>query len=207
VTYRPAPTRDDLDDSFVPGSGVVHPSTTRRGGPNRSVLVGIGVVVVLVAGAFFALRGGGGDGDDEPRALAPQAPAAGLPAGIDAAVRIQAESARRTAMQAVMSTVGGTGAAISLERLTAEHPNLSWVGGTADSTGSTVVSFDSTPGRMTVAVGATNKMCAYGRWSPPAAPEYVTMTNTAHCRAAGAPKDGWSTEPGGAAFDLPDEDV
>jgi hypothetical protein len=110
-------------------------------------------------------------------------------------------------MQALMSSVGGDGVAVSLERLTAEHPNLQWVGPAEDSTQPGTVSFENQPGVMTIAVGATNKMCAFGRWSPPNGPEYVTLSNVAHCRASGAPSAGWSTEPGGAAFDLPDENL
>jgi hypothetical protein len=100
-----------------------------------------------------------------------------------------------------------SGGAISPDGLAAEHPNLRWVAANADSPESGVVSLASESGVVTIAVGAPNaaKICAFGRWAPPSAPEYVTMSHVAHCRAEAAPAVGWSPEPGGAAFDLPDE--
>jgi hypothetical protein len=193
------------DDAFTPTS-VRGPTGTKGSPSKRPLLIGVGVALLFVAGAFFALRGGGGSAE-KSEVLPPQPAVAGLPSSVEATVRMQAESSRRTAMQALMGSVGVSGTEAKLDRLNAEHSNLEWVGPTADSAESTVVSFDSQQGVMTIAVGATNKMCAFGRWAPPNPPEYVSMSHVEHCRAAGAPDAGWSVEPGGAAFDLPDENL
>jgi len=68
------------------------------------------------------------------------------------------------------------------------------------------VSFSADSSGVTLAVAASNHdVCAFGRWSVNAGAEYVTMAHVNPCRAVDAPVDGWTSEAGGAASDLPDE--
>ena len=60
-------------------------------------------------------------------------------------------------------------------------------------------------GSVTIAVAASNHdVCAFGQWTPDGAVRYVTMAHETACAAVNAPSIGWSSEPGGAASDLPD---
>jgi hypothetical protein len=79
------------------------------------------------------------------------------------------------------------------------------VAGTEPSTPQ-AVSFSADSSGVTLAVAASNHdVCAFGRWSVNAGAEYVTMAHVNPCRAVDAPVDGWTSEAGGAASDLPDE--
>jgi len=118
-------------------------------------------------------------------------------------VRIQAESTRHNAIQAVEYVESG-----DLTKLATAQPSYQWVAGTAPSTGPQNVSVsEDASGLVTLAVaGSNHDICAFGRWSQAAAaPLYVTMEHEPNCAAVDAPAANWSTEPGGAASDLPDD--
>jgi hypothetical protein len=200
----PRTTRVPGDDlvSFQPRPSRSAPSSART-----PMLIAGAVVVVLVVAGVFMLRGGGGSSGGSPEVLTPHAPSAGLPTNLDDVVRMRAESTRHTAMQAVQSAGGPTAAGVTPQRLAAVQPDYRWLGGDEPSTDSNSVSVVSTPGVVTIAVAGTStkNICAFARWIPPAPPQYVTMARLSKCAAADAPTEGWSTEAGGAASDLPDE--
>ncbi len=161
----------------------------------------IGMVgVAAVATVWFTF--GPGTGAPHPAvALAPRAPTAGLPTSLEAVVRIGAESTRRNALQTVEQV--GNGDIVSLAKM---QPNYRWLGGNERSTGSHVVSVVQNGGVVTIAVAASNHdVCAFGQWWPGAAPQYVTMAHEPSCAPADAPETGWSSEAGGAASDLPED--
>jgi hypothetical protein len=164
----------------------------------------IGMVVFLIAAfatMWFTLEPGASKHKETPVALDPRAPTAGLPTSLDAIVRIQAESSRRTALQ----TVEQLGSA-DVAGLAAAQPNYKWIAGDQPSTDAHMVSVAQRAGLVTIAVSASNKdICAFGRWSTGGTPVYVTMAHEPACAAVDAPDVGWSTEAGGAASDLPDD--
>jgi hypothetical protein len=140
-----------------------------------------------------------------PEVLAPKPASAGMPDGLADVVRMQAESTRRSAVQAVEQAWGERGEATA-EELHRVQPQVSWVIGTEPSTGPHAVSFTSDSSGVMLAVAASNHdVCAFARWTVDAGAEYVTMAHVNPCRAADAPDDGWTAEAGGAASDLPDE--
>ena len=206
---EPIPTRHDgmpemADGMFVPRL-VVAPA--RPSVPSRSLrgpAIALGVVALFTVATWFTIHHGS-SAHAAPQVLAPRAPSAALPTNLDDVVRMRAESTRRTAMQAVESqtNAGGT---VSVSDLLARQPGYQWVDANTDSKDSNVISLASNQGVVVIAVAASNhSICAFGRRQAPAAPEYVTMANMPQCRAANAPNVGWSTEPGGAASDLPDD--
>ncbi len=177
--------------------------TSGRGGTDsRNWLVLVATVVFLVgavATAWFTF--GSAAKHERPVVLPPKAPTAGLPTSLDAIVRIQAESSRRNAIQAVEQIGGGDPG-----RLASVQPNYAYIGGDQASTDPHTVSVGQRGSTVTVAVSASNKdICAYAQWAPNATPLYVTMAHEPSCAATTAPTVGWSTEAGGAASDLPDD--
>jgi hypothetical protein len=164
----------------------------------------IGMVVFFIAAVatmWFTLKPGASKQKTTPVALDPRAPTAGLPTSLGAIVRIQAESSRRTALQTVEQL--GSGDVVGLA---AAQPNYKWVAGDQPSTDPHIVSVAQRTGAVTIAVSGSSKdVCAFGRWSTGSTPVYVTMAHEPACAAVYAPDAGWSTQPGGAASDLPDE--
>ena len=157
-------------------------------------------VVAAVATAWFTLRTKA-QAHETPVVLAPRAPTAGLPTSLDVIVRVEAESTRHTALQAVEDVGNGDPGALA-----ARQPNYTWVAGDQPSTDSHVVSVAQGAGTITIAVAASNHdICAFGQWLPASrTPQYVTMAHQPSCAATNAPTAGWSDQAGGAASDLPD---
>ena len=173
------------------------------GGAGRWVLLG-GMVVFFIAAVatmYFTFHPGAGAHTQEPVVLAPRAPTEGLPTSLDAIVRIQAESTRHTALQAVEVVGSADPGALSNSQ-----PNYQWVAGTQPSTDAHVVSVaGSANGTVTIAVSASNHdICAFGQWTANGVAQYVTMAHLPSCAAVNAPQTNWSSEAGGAASDLPD---
>jgi len=167
-------------------------------------IVGIGLALVVIAAAataWFTFGPSAHAKPPAPVALAPRPPTEGLPTSLDAIVRIQAESTRHTALQTVEQIGSG-----DLEKLAATQPDYQWIAGTQTSTDSHVVSVAQNGATVVIAVAASNKdICAFGQWAPDVTPTYVTMAHEPKCMATAAPLDGWSTQAGGAASDLPDD--
>jgi hypothetical protein len=154
-----------------------------------------------VATAYFTLKPAANKRAQTPEVLAPRAPTEGLPSGLDTVVRMQAESARRTALQTAEELGGG-----DLARLAASQPGFQWVAGDRPSTDAHTVSVAQGAGVVTMAVAASNHdVCAFGQWAIGGTARYVTMGHQPVCAAINAPAEGWSSEPGGAASDLPDD--
>lgn len=170
---------------------------------SHSLLVVAGAVLFVIAAvatAWFTF-GGGAKKHQAPVVLPPKAPTAGLPTSLDAIVRIEAESSRRNALQAAEAIDSGNPA-----RLAAQQPNYTYIAGDQASEDPHTVSVGQNGATVTVAVSGSNKdICAYGRWAPNDTPMYVTMAHEPSCAATTAPNVGWSSEPGGAASDLPDD--
>jgi hypothetical protein len=164
----------------------------------------IGMVVFTIAAiacAVFVFKPAATAQHQTPVVMDPRAPTAGLPTSLEAIVRIQAESARHTALQTIEQV--GNGDVVALATM---QPNYKWVGADQTSTDGHVVSVAQDAGVVTIAVAASNKdICAFGRWSPGASPTYVTMAHQPACAASSAPTTGWSNEAGGASSDLPDD--
>jgi hypothetical protein len=159
-----------------------------------------GFFVAAVATAWFTF-GGASTPHQVPQVLAPRAPTAGLPTSLPAIVRIQAESTRHTALQAVEQVGRGDPAALA-----AMQPNYTWLAGNAPSSDAHDVSVGQNEGVITIAVAASNHdVCAFGQWWAGGTALYVTMEHQQTCDAADAPSAGWSTQAGGAASDLPDD--
>ncbi|MDQ1385175.1 MAG: hypothetical protein QOG65_2554 [Actinomycetota bacterium] len=184
---------------------------TRRSGAGRSNVGGdAGKWIVLAAMFFFfvaaiatawlTFKPGSTAQTQTPVVLPPRPASEGLPSGLDTVVRIQAESTRRTALQTAEQIGGG-----DIAQLAAAQPGYQWVMGDASSTDAHTVSVAPRGGAVTIAVAASNHdICAFGQWSTGTTPRYVTMGRESSCRAVDAPVQGWSSEPGGAASDLPD---
>jgi hypothetical protein len=157
-------------------------------------------VVAAVATAWFSF-GPSSHSREAPVVLSPRAPTAGLPTSLSAIVRIEAESTRHTALQ----TVEQVGTA-DIASLAARQPSYHWLAGVQPSTDPHAVSVGQSEDVETVAVAASNHdVCAFGRWSTGSTAQYVTMAHEPTCAAVDAPNAGWSSEPGGAASDLPDD--
>jgi hypothetical protein len=165
-----------------------------------------GIVLFLIAAiaTAYVTFGSAAKKHQAPVVLAPKAPTNGLPTSLETIVRMEAESSRRNALQAVEQVGSG-----DVARLAAMQPNYTYIGGDQASKDPHTVSVlqnDSTI--VTIAVSASNKdICAYGRWAQGGTPVYVTMAHEPSCSAATAPATGWSTEAGGAASDLPDDNL
>jgi hypothetical protein len=156
--------------------------------------------VAAIATAWLTIKPGSTAGAQTPIVLPPRPASEGLPSGLGNVVRIQAESTRRTALQTAEEIGGG-----DIARLAAAQPAFHWVASDTPSTDAHTVSVAQTGGVVTMAVAASNHdVCAFGQWSAGAPPRYVTMGHEPSCAAVDAPAQGWSSEPGGAASDLPD---
>jgi hypothetical protein len=172
---------------------------------NKTIAIGA-IVVAIVAGGY-SLIPRGGHAKQPPTILAPRPPAAGIPTSLSDVVRIAAESARHTALMAVIELAGTTGAPLALSQLQSAEPNYEWVVGSEPSTTNTVISITSGTGIDVIAVSGTDHdICAFGRWSSSIAAEYVTMAHVKDCAATNAPLTGWSAQRGGSAQDLPGAD-
>ncbi len=162
-----------------------------------------GVVVFLVAAvatAWFSF-GPSAHAHEAPVVLSARPPTAGLPTSLAAIVRIEAESTRHTALQAVEQV--GTA---DIASLATEQPSYKWLPGDQPSTDPHAVSVGQSQGIETIAVAASNHdVCAFGRWSTGSTAQYVTMAHEPTCAAVDAPSAGWSNESGGVASDLPDD--
>jgi hypothetical protein len=173
-------------------------------GPNWFKIGAVALFVIAAAAtAYYFAFGGGAKQHLAPVVLAPKAPTAGLPTSLDAIVRMEAESSRRNALQAVEQVGSG-----NVGQLASVQPNYTYIGGGQASTDPHTVSVAQNGSTVTIAVSASNKdICAYGQWAPNTTPIYVTMAHEPACAATTAPANGWSTEAGGAASDLPDDNV
>jgi hypothetical protein len=180
------------------------PAPPRRGVTHAGKLLVLAALAPLALVGYLVLRPAPSH-TSPPRVLAPASPSAGMPESLAAAVRMQAESSRHVALQAVEQVTAERGTA-AIADLAAAQPGLEWVTADQASTASKIVSIEQREGVATVAVSTPSReVCAFGRWSPGAVPEYVTIANVPQCRAVDAPVDGWTSEAGGAPSDLPDE--
>ncbi len=165
----------------------------------------IAVLVVAIAFGGYQLVRPHHHAKAAPEILAPHPASAGLPSSLHDVVRIQAESTRKFAIQAVEQLANDESRELTTSALAQMQPGYQWIAGDQVSTTSTMISFDNTQGVVTVAVSTSSReVCAFGRFTIAAGPSYVTMANLPKCRAIDAPAEGWSTEAGGAASDLPD---
>jgi hypothetical protein len=195
-TVRLAPPDDAVaytHDTRIAGSG--------SGAGKWLALAGVILfVVAAVATAWFTF-GPSSHAHEAPVVLSPRAPTAGLPTSLSAIVRIEAESTRHTALQAVEQV--GTA---DIASLATHQPSYQWLPGVEPSTDPHTVSVGQSQDVETIAVAASNHdVCAFGRWSTGSTPQYVTMGHESTCAAVDAPSAGWSSEAGGAASDLPDD--
>jgi len=193
-------TQPPPDDYFV---STLVPAIKTAPPPKKSHA---GLVLLLIVfggiGALaFAIIHQGSAKKPAPVTLAPHGPAKpGVPGSLGDVVRIQAEANRHSALQAVQSTNSA-----DAHTLEGAQPNFHWVDGDTPSDGPTVVSVEGDSAATLIAVSASNHdVCAFGRWSHNVA-EYVTVEHLPQCAATDAPTAGWSTEPGGAASDIPDD--
>ncbi len=158
-------------------------------------------VICAVLTAYFTFKPGKNVAAEVPVALPPKPPAAGLPTDLNVIVRVEAESTRHTALQVVEDSGSD-----DLATLARNQPDYQWVTGSTPSDGTKTVSVAQSGTQVTIAVAASNHdVCAFGQWSPGGTPVYVTMEHEPTCAAVDAPNAGWSTQPGGAASDLPDD--
>jgi hypothetical protein len=156
--------------------------------------------VAAIATAWFTIKPGAGSQAQKPEVLTPVVPTAGLPTGLGAVVRMEAESTRHTALQTVEQLGSG-----DLAQLASLNPAYQWVAGDQPSPDVHTVSVQQNGSTVTIAVTASNHdVCAFGQWTPGSTPQYVTMGHESICTATAAPSAGWSTQAGGAASDLPD---
>jgi hypothetical protein len=158
-------------------------------------------LVVAIAVAALAIHPGDKAKAQTPVVLAPRPPTPGLTPDLGVIVRVEAESARHTALQAVAAIGRGDPGALA-----AAQPDYKWVTGDEPSADPHTVSVVQNPDNVTIAVAASNHdVCAFGRWSNNVPPVYVTMAHQPSCAAVDAPANGWTTQAGGAASDLPDD--
>jgi hypothetical protein len=199
--FAPAALRPIVQ--LPPAAGVRPKPGASSGSGAGKWLAPVAVTVFAIAAVATALLtfGGAGTKPGLPVALAPRPPTAGLPTSLSAIVRIQAESTRHIALQAVEQ--GGNG---DVAALAAMRPDYTWVAGDTPSTDAHQVSVAQNAGVVTIAVAASNHdVCAFGQWLRGGTAQYVTMEHQPTCAAVGAPTRGWSPEAGGAASDLPDD--
>jgi hypothetical protein len=180
-------------DTRIAGSG--------SGAGNWLAVAGVILFVgAAVATAWFSF-GPSSHAHEAPVVLSPRAPTAGLPTSLSAIVRIEAESARHTALQAVEQI--GTA---DIASLATRQPSYKWLAGVQPSTDPHTISVAQSEDVETIAVAASNHdVCAFGRWSTGTTAQYVTMAHEPTCAAVDAPSAGWSSDAGGAASDLPDD--
>ena len=172
----------------------------------RNVAI-VAVAVLLTAAGIYSMIPSGTKAKPPPTILAPRGPLTGLSKNLSDVVRVAAESARHTALSAVIDAAGTSGAALTLSDLKNAQPDYQWVLGDQPSTTNTVVSITSGQGIDVIAVSGTDHdICAFGRWSLNLGSDYVTMAHVTNCAATNAPTTGWSNEPGGSAQDLPGVD-
>jgi hypothetical protein len=167
------------------------------------MLVGMVIfIVAAVAIARFALKPAAEAKAETPVVLTPRAPTAGLPTDLGVIVRVEAESARHTALQTVEQIGSG-----DVGALAGAQPDYHWIAGDQPSTDPHTVSVSARADGVTIAVAAPNHdVCAFGRWSPTTrTAQYVTMGHQSTCAAVNAPAVGWSGQAGGAGSDLPDD--
>jgi len=194
VQLPPTPAPAYSNPSAIAGSG--------SGAGKWFALIGMVVfLVAAIATAWFTLRPAASAQHQAPAALAPRTPTAGLPTSLSAIVRIQAESSRHIALQTVEQVGNG-----DLVALASAQPNFRWIDGNQPAPDPRTVSVTQNGGQVIIAVPASNHdICAFGQWSPDTTPLYVTMEHEPTCAAVDAPSAGWSTQPGGANSDLPDD--
>jgi hypothetical protein len=186
--------------THLPPDAPPRASMSTRAKVTGAILV-VAFVVAAGATAWSTVRPGGTAKAEVPTVLAPRAPSAGLPGNLSVIVRVEAESARRTALQTIEASPNA-----DLSTLASAQPDYQWVAGDQPSSGPKVVSVARSAGTVTIAVEASSHdVCAFGQWSPNASPSYVTMAHVPTCAAVDAPGAGWSAEPGGAGSDLPDD--
>ncbi len=171
-------------------------STTSRRGPLWFVALFVGIAAFATGGyAMSHSVAHSGSGSRTPEVLPATADtdSGGLP-GLSQAVRIQAESTRQHATVVVGQTKSESGGApLDAHALTRVDPSLQWVTADETSTGPKVVSFGESGDAVTVAVATSSReVCAFGRWTPTAVGEYVTLGKVHSCRAADAPTAGWT---------------
>ncbi len=180
------------------------PNTRVAGSGSGKWIALVGMVVFVVAAvltAWFTIRPSAAAKHPAPVALAPRAPTQGLPTSLDVITRVEAESTRHTALQAVSDVATGDRGALA-----AAQPDYTWVAGNQSSADPHTVSVVQNPGSVTIAVAASNHdVCAFGKWAPNTTPVYVTMAHEQTCAAVNAPAIGWSPQAGGAGSDLPDD--
>jgi len=183
---------------------VVRPPERARRSP-QSVAIIAAIVAAIAFGGYQLIRPHP-HAKVAPSVLPPRAASAGIPSSLHDAVRIQAESTRKFAIQAVEQLANDESRELTTTALAQMQPGYQWIAGDQPSTTSTMISFDDTQGVVTVAVSTSSReVCAFGRYTTADGPSYVTMANLPQCRAIDAPTDGWSSEAGGAGSDLPDE--
>ncbi len=159
------------------------------------------ILVVAIAVATLAIKPGAKAQAPTPVVLAPRPATAGLTPDLGVIVRVEAESTRHTALQAVAAIGSGDPGALA-----SAQPDYKWVAGNQPSADPHTVSVVQNPANVTIAVAASNHdVCAFGRWSNNVPPVYVTMAHQQSCAAVDAPATGWTTQAGGAGSDLPDD--
>jgi hypothetical protein len=172
----------------------------------KNIAIGVLAILVVAAGVYSMVPHGSHK-KQLPTILAPRPPAAGLPTNLSDVVRIAAESARHTALTTVIDAAGTTGTQLTIGQLQIAQPSYQWVEGGEPSTTNTVVSITTGTGIDVIAVSGTDRdICAFGRWSPTIGSEYVTMAHVDNCSATNAPTNGWTSQAGGSAQDLPGSD-
>lgn len=211
LPFSPAPAASEVvPDTMLPYVDpllIRAPAKTGLRWNARTIAVSAVALLVVVAGVYSAIPHGGSHAKTVPTILAPRPPFAGIPTSLSDIVRIAAESARHTAISAVIEAAGTSGAQLTTPQLTAALPNYQWIGGAETSTTNTIVSITSGPGIDVIAVAGTDRdICAFGRWTPTLGSEYVTMAHQPNCAATNAPTSGWSPLTGGSAEDLPGVD-
>ena len=175
----------------------------QRLNPRNVAIIALAIAIVA-AGVYSVIPHGSHQAKAAPTILAPESSSAGIPTSLSAVVRIAAESARHTALSAVISEAEPSGAPVTVTRLAAVQPSYQWVLGDQASTTNNIISITSAPGVDVIAVSGTSRdVCAFGRWSSAAGSEYVTMAHVPSCSANAAPATGWTSIAGGSNQDLP----
>ncbi len=178
---------------------IVAPPAPRDAAKRRGPIVPIVIAIVVLAGAAAAYAtvgpgsGGSGSASKTPVTLPAIAESSGIP-NLEAALRIQAESSRQHASVVVAEASAEMGGGpLDVQTLRNLDPSLEWVTAEQSSTGPKVVSFSQSGDTVIVAVATkSGDVCAFGRTSPAAVGEYVTLGNVRSCRAADAPASGWT---------------
>jgi hypothetical protein len=182
------------------------PEPKRRGAAFVAVIVL--AVIALGAGAYAVFGDSGTSHAKTPVAMPPHGPSNGMPGGLSDVVRIQAESSRQIAIDAItQATTSGESGALDLGHLSQASGSLTFLDAKTSSKGPHEVSFAQDGDVKTIAIAASSKeVCAFARIEPGTATQYVTMLDETSCKATDAPADGWSTMQGGSSSDLPSDD-